>query len=137
MAVQLSTAVQNTMCNAAVDYLDSGGSNGTIKVYTGSQPANANTAVTGTLLATFTLDLPAFSGSSAGVATVSAVPISTTGVAAGTAGYFRAATSAGNAAFDGSVTVTGGGGQLELNTTTASVGVSIQITAGTFTMPAS
>lgn len=136
MAVQLATAVQNTMCNAAVDYLDSGGSNGTVKVYTGSQPANANASFTGTLLATFTLDLPAFSSATAGVATLSAVPLSTTGVAAGTAGYFRAATSAGGTAFDGSVTVTGGGGQLELNTTTVSIGVSIQITSGAFTVPA-
>lgn len=136
MAVQLATAVQNTMCNAAVDYLDSGGSNGTVKVYTGSQPASANASFTGTLLATFTLDLPAFSSATAGVATLSAVPLSTTGVAAGTAGYFRAATSAGGTAFDGSVTVTGGGGQLELNTTTVSIGVSIQITSGAFTVPA-
>ncbi|MFE0101175.1 hypothetical protein [Streptomyces sp. NPDC059009] len=136
MAVQLATAVQNTMCNAAVDYLDSGGSNGTIKIYSGTQPANANSSITGTLLATFTLDLPAFSSATAGVATLSAVPISTTGAAAGTATHFRAATSAGGTAFDGSVTVTGGGGQLELNTVTVSVGVSLQITAGTFTQPA-
>lgn len=136
MAVQLSTAVQNAKCNAAVDYLDSGGGNGTLKVYTGTQPANANAAVTGTLLATFTLDLPAFSAATAGVATLSAVPLSTTGLAAGTAGYFRAATSAGGTAFDGSVTVTAGGGQIELNTTTVSVGVSLEITAGTYTQPA-
>lgn len=136
MAVQLSTATQNTMCNAAVDYLDSGGGNGTLKVYSGTQPANANSSITGTLLATFTLDLPAFSAATAGVATLSAVPIATTGLAAGTATHFRAATSAGATAFDGSVTVTAGGGQIELNTVTVSVGVSLEITAGTFTQPA-
>ncbi|QES45248.1 hypothetical protein DEJ49_33455 [Streptomyces venezuelae] len=136
MAVQLSTAVQNAMCNAAVDHLDSGGSNGTIKIYSGTQPANANSAITGTLLATFTLDLPAFGSASSGVATLSAVPLSTVGLAAGTATHFRAATSASGTAFDGSVTVTAGGGQIELNTTTVSVGVSLEITAGTFTQPA-
>lgn len=136
MAVQLSTATQNAMCNAAVDFLDSGGGNGTIKIYSGTQPANANTSITGTLLATFTLDLPAFSSATAGVATLSAAPITTTGLAAGTATHFRAVTSASATAFDGSVTVTAGGGQIELNTTTVSVGVSLQITAGTFTQPA-
>jgi hypothetical protein len=33
--------------------------------------------------------------------------------------------------------VTGGGGDLELNTTTISVGVTVEITAGTITEPAS
>lgn len=137
MAVRLSTAVVNAMCDAAVDYVDAGAGVGTIKVYTGSQPATANDAVTGTLLATFNCQDPAFGSSTAGVATLAGTPLTTTGLAAGTAGYFRCATSTPGSVFDGSVTATGGGGQLELNTTTISVGVTAEVTSGTFTMPAS
>ncbi|MFJ4828410.1 hypothetical protein ACIP79_00490 [Streptomyces sp. NPDC088747] len=126
------------MADAAVDLVDGGAGAGTIKIYTATQPANANTAVSAqTLLATFTLDDPAFGAASAGVATLAAVPLTTTGLAAGTAAWFRCASSTPGTVFDGSVTATGGGGQLQLNTTTISVGVNVEITSGTFTMPAS
>lgn len=137
MAVQLATATQNAMADAAVDLIDGGAGAGPIKIYTASQPANANTAVAAqTLLATFTLDDPAFGAASSGVCTLAAVPVSTTGVAAGTAAWFRCASSTPGTVFDGSVTATGGGGQLQLNSTTISNGVTVEITSGTFTMPA-
>lgn len=136
MAVQLATATVNAMADA-VDALINASGAGTIKVYSGTQPVNANTAITGTLLATFTLDNPAFGAASAGVITLSGTPLSTTGVAAGTASHFRCASGTPATVFDGSVTATGGGGQLQLNTTSISVGVTVQTTSGTFTMPAS
>lgn len=140
MAVQLSTATVNAKADKVDDLVNGGSAAGTIKVYSGTQPVNANTAITGTLLATFTLDNPAFGAASAGVITLAAVPLSTTGVAAGTATHFRCAsggTGGVGTVFDGSVTATGGGGQLQLNTTSISVGVTVQITSGTYTMPAS
>lgn len=136
MAIRLSTATINAKCNAAVDLLDGGPGAGTIKIYTGTQPATANDSASGTLLATFTLGDPAFSAAATGVATLLGVPLATTGSSAGTAGWFRAADSTGATAFDGSITVTGGGGQLELNTTTISVGVAVEITGGSYTQPA-
>lgn len=135
MAVQLATATVNAMADA-VDALVNTGGAGSVKVYSGTQPANANTSITGTLLATFTLDNPAFGNASAGVITLGATPLSTTGVAAGTASHFRCASGGAATVFDGSVTATGGGGQLQLNSTSISVGVTVQITSGTFTMPA-
>jgi hypothetical protein len=135
MGTRLATATRNAACDAMVDLVDAGAGAGTVKVYTGSQPANPNTAASGTLLATFTLADPAYGAAATGTATLSGTPISTTGVAAGDAGWFRVADSAGNAVFDGVVTVTGGGGQLELNTVTISNGVTVTITSGSFTMP--
>lgn len=138
MAVQLATATVNAMADA-VDVLINGGSAaGTIKVYSGTQPANANASITGTLLATFTLDNPAFGAASAGVLTLGATPLSTNGVAAGTATHFRCAsggTGGVGTVFDGSVSTSGA--QLNLNTTTISVGVTVEVTSGFFTMPAS
>lgn len=137
MATRLPTATQNAMCDAAVDRLDAGSGAGTIDVRTGSQPASANDAATGTLLATFTLNDPAFGAASTGVATIDSDPtLTTTGLAAGTAGWFRAKDSDGNTALDGEVTATGNGGQITMNTTTVSVGLDLEITGGTVTMPA-
>jgi hypothetical protein len=135
MAVRLPTATRNQMCDAAVDLIDVG-TNGTLKIYTGTQPATADTAASGTLLATFALPDPAFGASSSGTATLLGVPLSTTGAAAGTAGWFRVEASAPTTIFDGAVGATGSGAELELNTTTISVGVNVSITSGTFTMPA-
>lgn len=136
MAVQLATATQNTMSDSVDALINTGGA-GTIKIYSGTQPANANASITGTLLATFTLDNPAFGASSSGVITLSGTPLSTTGVAAGTATHFRCANGSAATVFDGSVTATGGGGQLQLNSVSISVGVTVEVTSGTFTMPAS
>jgi hypothetical protein len=136
MATRLATATRNAACDGVVDLLDAGSGAGTLKLYTGSQPASAGDAPSGTLLATITLSDPAFGAAASGVATLAGTPLSGTGVAAGTAGWARLADSAGNTVFDGAVTATGGGGQVELATTTISVGVTVQITSGTVTMPA-
>jgi hypothetical protein len=109
---------------------------GTIQIRTGAQPATGNDPATGTLLATVTLADPAWSGPVVGVMTLDTTPVlSTTGVAAGTAGWFRMLDNSGDSILDGSVTGTGGGGDLELNTTTISIGLTVEITAGTLTMP--
>jgi hypothetical protein len=136
MAVKLATATVNAMASAAVALIDDG-STGTIKVYSGTQPANANASITGTLLATFDLEDPAFGSPTAGVVTLSGTPLEAAGVAAGTATHFRVQASDGDAIFDGAVSVTGGSGELLLNTVSISDGVSISITSGSFTMPAS
>lgn len=136
MATRISTAARNAAAGAIALLADAGAGAGTIKVYTGSQVATGDTAEAGTLLATFTLADPAFGSPSSGVCTLASTPRSTTGAADGTAGWFRVEDSTGANVFDGSVTATGGGGQLELNTTTISTGVSVSITSGSITMPA-
>lgn len=135
MALALATATRNALINALTALIDAGAGAGTIKVYTGASPG-PNAAVTGTLLATFTLNDPAFGAGAAGVATMDNTPVPTaTGLAAGTAGYFRLEDSVGTDILDGSVTATGGGGDIELNTTTISVGLALEITNGTLTQP--
>lgn len=135
MALAISTAARNAAADAVGNLIDAGAGAGTIKVYTGSSPG-PNAAETGTLLATFTCQDPAFGAASTGVKTLDVTPaMTTTGLAAGTAGYFRVEDSTGANVFDGTVTATGGGGDLELNTTTISVGLSLEITSGTITMP--
>lgn len=133
MATRLTGSAQNAAANAIVDLIDAGAGAGTLKIYTGSQPADADDAETGTLLATFTLPDPAFGNAANGVATANAIS-DATGAAAGTAGYFRVEDSTGANVMDGSVGTSGA--DLNLNTTTISVGLTVSITSWTVTMPA-
>lgn len=134
MATRIATATQNAMVLAAAARVDAGPGAGTVDVRTGGQPATANDPATGTLLATFTLADPSYTGPVAGVMTLDATPvISTTGLAAGTAGWFRMFDSTGATVLDGLVGTVGQ--QLNLNTTTISIGLTVEITSGTLTQP--
>lgn len=134
---RLAATTRNALADTLDDQVNAGAGAGTIKVYSGTQPATADTALSGnTLLATFTLDDPAFGAASSGVVTLAGTPRNTTGAAAGTATWARCETSAPATVFDCDVTGTGGGGTIQLNTTTISVGVNLSITSGTVTMPA-
>jgi hypothetical protein len=137
MTIRLPIASRNVAANAVADLVDAGSGAGLVRVYSGSQPASADLAATGTLLAAFTLNDPAFGSAVAGTATLVVSPaLSTTGLAAGDAGWFRVVDSTGATVLDGSVTATGGGGDLIMSTITVSVGLTLQLTAGTTTMPA-
>lgn len=134
MATRLATAARNSASSAIAGLLDAGSGPGTIQVRTGSQPATPNTAASGTLLLTFTLADPAFGAASNGTVTAAAIAAAT-GAADGTAGWFRALDSTGAAVLDGSVTATGGGGDMTLNTVTVSVGLTVTISGWTISMP--
>jgi hypothetical protein len=138
MTIRLSVAARDAAANSVADFVDAGAGSGLLRVYTGTQPASADVAATGTLLATFTTNDPAFGASTTGTASLIVTPaVSTTGVAAGNAGWFRLLDSTGATILDGSVTASGGGGDLIMSTVTVSIGLTLQLTAGTITMPAS
>ena len=132
MAVlRIPTATRNAVVDAVTALV---GSTGTLKIYSGSQPASANDAASGTLLATVTMG--AWGSASAGTA-AGADPVSVNAAATGTAGWFRAASSGGTTVFDGDVTATGGGGTMTLSSTSLVSGNPVDITSVTVTMPAS
>jgi hypothetical protein len=124
-----------------------------IRVYSGAQPSGADSAETGTLLVTITESGGAFSGGSAtnglnfgnvssGVLAMESGEVwQGTGLAAGTAGWFRcyanayttgASTSA--VRFDGSVASSGA--QFNMSNTTVSVGGTNTVDSVAITMPA-
>lgn len=131
---RLSTSSRNTAADAVVDGLDAGAGAATLKIYTGAVPANGDTEGSGTLLATVTFADPAFGAASSGTATATD-PAAVTGVGAGTAASYVVEDSTGANKWVGDVTATGGGGSLELATTTISPGVTVDITAFTYTQP--
>lgn len=137
MATRLATAARNAATDAVRALIDADVGAGALIIRTGAQPATANDAPTGTILATFAFADPATAASVLGVSTFDTTPVlSTTGSATGTAGWFRITDNSGDTVMDGAVTATGGGGELELNTTSISTGVTVEITAGTLTTPA-
>lgn len=135
MATRVPDARRNAIVDSVVDALDAGAGAGIIRIYSGAQPATADTAPSGTLLATITLPDPAFGAAAAGSASAGAIAAAAA-TTTGTAGWFRALDSALVTVLDGSVTATGGGGDMQLNTTSLVSGVDVDITTWTVTMPA-
>lgn len=138
MATRISTAAAQAANNAVVDLLDGGAGAGYIEVRTGSQPATVATAASGTLLGTLVLSDPAFGNATAAspsVATASAVTSDTTADATGTAGWFRGYDSNNVAVIDGSITATGGGGDMTLDSVSVVAGGVIALTSWTISHP--
>lgn len=125
---QISNAAASAACNALAALLNGG----TLNVYAGSQPANANTAITGqTLLATLSFNATAFASAVNGVATANAIT-SATAVATGTASFFRCEQSGGAVVYDGTIGTSGA--NLNLNSTAISSGATVAVSSLTFTI---
>lgn len=134
MAIGLATAVRNAAADAVAARFDAGAGAATIEIRTGAKPANPQAAATGTLLATFTLNDPAWGAAVTGVATLDVSPaISTTAVAAGTAGWFRAKDSAGATVVDGTAGTSGT--DMILTNAVISNGQVLNLILGTMTQP--
>ena len=131
MALQLSEAVRN----ARLDVIETTiGASAVLKIRTGAAPANVGTADSGTVLATMTLPADwlaaAASGSKAKLGTWEDLAADT----GGTAAHFRIYASNGTTAhIQGSVTVTGGGGDMTLDSVTISANQQISITSFSLT----
>jgi hypothetical protein len=123
-----SNAAVTAAADAVCDLLD----NGYLRIYDGSQPANADTAVTTqTLLAELRWNATAFGAASNGVATANSLTADTSADATGTASWFRALKSDGTTAvFDGSVGTASA--DLILNSTSIVAGANVAITAFTY-----
>lgn len=129
MAIQLSTSVRN----ARLDSIESTtGTAALLRIMTGAMPADCATATSGTTLITITLPSDWMSAASAG-AKAKLGSWSGTAGATGTAGYFRIFDSAGTVChLQGTVTITGGGGDLTLDNT--SIANAQTVTIATFTL---
>lgn len=138
-----STKNTRTLANldAIVDDLDLGSANasGHLKVYSGTAPTDVDTALSGnTLLAELVMSNPAF-GSAAdqnpgGAATASAITADTDADATGTATFCRLTDRDGTARIQLSVTATGGGGEVTLNSAVIQQHARVEVTALAITL---
>lgn len=121
--------------NAGVSPIGTLLNNGYLRIYDGTQPATANTAITTqTLLAELRFNATAFGSPTDGVLTAGAITGEDAALASGTATWFRALKSDGTSPVcDGSVgTATS---DLILNSVGVSVGVAVNVSALTLTLP--
>lgn len=127
--ITLSNTAANNVLTAINDLLNAGSGAATIKLYTGTKPVGPDTAVTTqTLLGTLTCADPAGSVASRTL-TFGSITQDSAADATGTATWARLADSAGVATADIDVTATGGGGFMQLNTTSIVIGGPILISS--------
>jgi hypothetical protein len=130
---RLTNAAASAAADAVVDRIDTGGA-GTIKIYTGTIPTDADTALGAqTLLATLTFSATAFGSASNGVATANSITSDTSADATGTAAWARIANGAGTTQMD--VTVGTSGEDINFNTVSFVSGATVAITSLTYTQP--
>lgn len=122
--------------NEQVELLGSLFDAGTVEIYTGSQPADPNSAPSGSLLATITIPNPAFGAASGGLITKSGT-WSTTATGTGTAGYARFISSDTLKTMDVAVSGVPGSNDLLINTVDIVTGNTVSIVSLTLAEPES
>ena len=127
--IHFANTLKDAVLAPIVTAIDAGSGAGTIKIYSGTIPTDAATAITSqVLLGTLTFSDPC--GTIADNAlTMGAITQDSSADATGTAAWARIADSDGVTVMDINVTTTGGGGALTLNTTNIVIGGPILITS--------
>ena len=133
MSLQMSTAVRNALLDAIESTIST---DAVLKLRSGAPPATCATADSGTVLATLTLPSDWMAAASSGSKAKTGTWEDTSADATGTVAHFRLYASDGTTCgMQGTVTVTGGGGDMTVDNTSVSSGQSITITGFTLTAP--
>lgn len=135
MPNKFNTAARNSI----VDNYAAQFNGGKLRIYTGAQPADPNTAPTGTLLVDITLPSPAFTAAASGQSTKNGT-WGANASADGVAGWYRLQNAAATISHDGPV-IQGAAaiapGDLALINTNLATGQPVEVTAYTLQHPAS
>jgi hypothetical protein len=128
MAVTHATALRTVLADAVDNYINT----------TGATDASGDLVIRAstTILVTFVLANPAFGAASSGVITLASTPIAATASAAGTADNFQIRDRANASAVAGSVTATGGGGDITVSNTSIANGQNCSLDSLTYAAPA-
>lgn len=127
MPFQFSTAARN----ASLDAIEAAiGTSPILRIRSGAAPANCAAARSGTVLATMNLPADWLAAAAAGSKGLLGTWQDAAADAAGTAGHFEIMDSTGTTChMQGTVTGTGGGGDMEIQNTNIAAGQSITVTA--------
>ena len=131
MTIQFSVAVRN----ARLDAIETAtGATAVLKIRSGTVPATVATADAGTVLATLTLPSDWMAAASAGAKAKAGTWEDTSADAAGTAAHFRLYASDGTTAhIQGTVTATGGGGDMTVDNVVFALAQAFTVTSFTLT----
>lgn len=129
MTLQYSTTIRNNQLDQVESTI---GTSPVMRILSGSPPANCAAAETGTILAELTLPSDWMAAASSGSKAKSGTWQDSSANNTGTAGYFRIYDStATTCGMQGTVTATGGGGDLTVDNTSFASGQSFTVTAFT------
>jgi hypothetical protein len=124
MTISLSSISQQVACNAVVDQLDS--LPGTLRLLAG--------AVT---LCDLTLPAPAFGASNiSGTAQALGLPLTGNAVGSGTANAYQVLANGGAVLWTGAITLTGQGGDIQVDNPNIQAGQGLAVTSWAHTQPA-
>lgn len=127
MALQYSTTVRNAQLDALETTI---GVSAVLKIRTGSAPANVAAADSGTVLATLNLPSDWMAAASSGSKAKSGTWQDSSADGTGTAAHFRIYASDGTTAhLQGTVTATGGGGDMTLDNTSIASGQVVTVSS--------
>jgi hypothetical protein len=129
MPFQFSTAARNAWLDAIETAVGTGP---TLTIRTGSVPANCAAARSGTVLATLVLPSDWMLAASGGTKLLSGTWEDLTADNAGTAGHFSL-DQGGTCHCQGSITATGGGGDMTIDNTSIAAGQAVTVTGFTLT----
>lgn len=133
MAYQLSVAVRNALLDAMETAT---GASPVLRIRTGSPPANCAAARTGTVLATVTLPSDWMAAAASGAKAKSGTWQDASTDATGTAGHFEIMDSGLTTCHhQGTVTATGGGGDMTVDNTSFTSGQQFEVTSFSWTAP--
>jgi hypothetical protein len=129
MAFGFPVPVRNALLDALTTYAASGA---ILKIFSGSRPATGGAETTKLAQLTFSGNIAAAAAS--GILTLNIPPSDTSADATGTASWARITKADGTTVVtDMSVSATGGGGDLQLDSTSITLGGTVAITAGSIT----
>ena len=130
MAIQFSVAVRNARLDSIETTI---GVSAVLRIRTGAVPANCAAADTGTVVATINCPSDWLAAAASGSKSISGTWQDLSADATGTAAHFRLYDSTGTTChLQGTVTATGGGGDMEVTSTSFTAGQSF--TVNTFTL---
>ena len=131
MAIQFSVSVRNARLDAIEAAI---GASPIVRIRTGAAPASCATADSGTVLATLNLPADWMDGAAAGSKSMLGTWQDSSADASGVAGHFRIYEAADSTChLQGTVTATGGGGDLQVDNVNFAVGQQFTITGFTLT----
>jgi hypothetical protein len=131
MAIQLSVAVRNARLDAIETAV---GTSAKLKIRTGAAPVNCPAADSGDVLATLSLPADWMAAADAGAKALAGTWQDASADGAGTAAHFRLYASDGSTChMQGTVTATGGGGDMTVDNAVFAAGQNFTITSFTLT----
>lgn len=126
MAVTHSTAARNAMANAVDDQVNSGSSDA---------QGDLVLLATSTVLVRIPLQNPAYGNASNGTIALAGVPLNAAATNSGTVNKYEIQNRDNQVVHTGSVTATGGGGDMTIDNTSITSGQTVEVTSHSYSAP--